>query len=196
MDSTSFLSLITSQHRKKPNFYASVKASIDPLVDIINYFESLNGKFDLSTATGDQLQIIADWVGAPNAIPNAIPIPFFGFDDQLGALEFGEVSDPTIGGYWREEGLGDSTAKVMDVELFRKVIFAKILLNQSDCTEQSAIDILTLVLSKKFKFTDNLNMTITFTFFESYEVWERELVKLIFPLPSGVRLIFEGENDY
>lgn len=196
MDSSSYLGLITSQHRKKPNFYASVKTSIDPIVDVINILQTLNEKFDLSTATGDQLQIIADWVGAPNAIPNAIPIPFFGFDDQLGALEFGEVSDSTVGGFWRESGMNDSTAKVMDADLFRKVIYAKILFNQSDCTEQSAVEILTLVLSKKFKFIDNLNMTITFIFLEEYEVWERELVKLLFPLPSGVRLIFEGENDY
>lgn len=196
MDSSSYLALITSQHRKKPNFYASVKTSIDPIVDVINILQTLNEKFDLSTATGDQLQIIADWMGAPNAIPNAIPIPFFGFDDQLGALEFGEVSDSTVGGFWRESGMNDSTAKVMDADLFRKVIYAKILLNQSDCTEQSAVEILGLVITKKFKFIDNLNMTITFRFLEEYEVWERELVKLLFPLPSGVRLIFEGENDY
>ncbi|MBF7687092.1 DUF2612 domain-containing protein [Acinetobacter rathckeae] len=196
MDSSSFLSLITSQHRSQPKFNAAVRVSIEPIIDVINCLQSMNGHFDLATATGDQLQIIADWVGAPNAIPNAIPIPFFGFDDQDGSLPFGELDDSTVGGYWRESGMNDSTAKAMDTDLFRKVIYAKIFLNQSDCSEQSAIDILSLILTKKFKFVDNLDMSITFTFLDTYEVWERELVRMMFPLPSGVKLRFEGENEY
>ncbi|WP_311959737.1 DUF2612 domain-containing protein, partial [Acinetobacter baumannii] len=38
-----------------------------------------NEKFDLDTATGDQLHILAEWVGAPLVVPNIIPLPFFGF---------------------------------------------------------------------------------------------------------------------
>lgn len=197
MDASKYVALLTSQHRDKPKFRKTVEVLINPLIDCLEFLNSLNGKFDLETATGDQLQIIADWVGAPNSIPNAVPVPFFGFQGQPGSLTWRDIDDPSIkSGYWRESGMSGYTALAMSPQLFKKVIKAKILLNKSDCSEQSAKEIISLVIDKQFKFKDNLNMTITFTFLESYDVYERELVKLMFPVPSGVRLIFEGEDDY
>lgn len=196
MDSPGYLSLITSQHRTKPNFLATVKASVDPIIDAINCLNTMNEKFDIDTATGDQLQIIADWIGAANAIPNSVPVPFFGFDGQPDALPFSETDDASVGGYFRESGISDSSALTMNSDLFKKVVQAKILLNNTDCSDESAKQIISLVTDKKFKFTDNLNMTVTFSFLDSYEIWEKELVRLMFPVPSGVRLLFEGEDDY
>ncbi|HGH3561192.1 TPA: DUF2612 domain-containing protein [Acinetobacter baumannii] len=197
MDASKYIALLTSQHRDKPNFRKTVEAIINPLIDCLEFLNSLNDKFDLETATGDQLQILADWVGAPNSIPNSIPVSYFGFQGQSGSLTWREIDDPSIkSGYWRESGMSGYTALKLSPQLFKRVIKAKILLNKSDCSEQSAKEIISLVIDKQFKFRDNLNMTITFTFLESYEVFERELVKLMFPVPSGVRLIFEGEDDY
>lgn len=196
MDTSKYVALLTSQHRDKPKFRKTVETLISPLIDCLECLNGLNDKFDLETATGDQLQIIADWVGAPNSIPNSVPVAYFGFQGQSGSLTWREVDDPSvISGYWRESGMSGFTALEMSPQLFKKVIKAKILLNKSDCSEQSAKEIISLVIDKPFKFKDNLNMTITFSFLESYEVFERELVKLMFPLPSGVRLIFEGEDD-
>lgn len=195
MNTEAYLSLITSQHRQQPKFMESVRISIDPLMDCLSCLDSLIGKFDLATASGDQLQIIADWIGAPNSIPNSIPKLFFGFQGQPASLPFGETYDFSIGGYWRESGVSGNSAMAMSIELFRRVIRAKILLNNSDCSPDSAQEIISIVLDKKFKFTDNLNMTVTFEFLEDYEVFERELVRLMFPLPSGTRLVFYGEED-
>ncbi len=197
MDASKYVALLTSQHRDKPKFRKTVEALINPLIDCLDFLNGLNDKFDLETATGDQLQIIADWVGAPNSIPNAVPVPFFGFQGQPGSLTWRDTEYPNIkSGYWRESGMSGYTALKMSSQLFKKVIKAKILLNKSDCSEQSAKEIISLVIDKRFKFKDNLNMTITFIFLDSYEVYERELVKLMFPVPSGVRLIFEGEDEY
>lgn len=196
MDASKYVALLTSQHRDKPKFRKTVETLISPLIDCLECLNGLNDKFDLETAKGDQLQIIADWVGAPNSIPNSVPVAYFGFQGQSGSLTWREVDDPSIkSGYWRESGMSGFTALEMSPQLFKKVIQAKILLNKSDCSEQSAKEIISLVIDKPFKFKDNLNMTITFSFLGSYEVFERELVKLMFPLPSGVRLIFEGEDD-
>ncbi|MBR7679957.1 DUF2612 domain-containing protein [Acinetobacter nosocomialis] len=196
MDTSKYVALLTSQHRDKPKFRKTVETLISPLIDCLECLNSLNDKFDLETASGDQLQIIADWVGAPNSIPNSVPVAYFGFQGQSGSLTWREVDDPSIkSGYWRESGMSGFTALEISPQLFMKVIKAKILLNKSDCSEQSAKEIISLLIDKPFKFKDNLNMTITFSFLESYEVFEREIVKLMFPLPSGVRLIFEGEDD-
>lgn len=195
-DVKDYLGLLPNQHRDQPNFSYLIEATLAPLIDCMGCMDELNGYFDLDHATGDQLQIIADWVGAINAIPNAIPIPFFGFDQQVQSLPYSETDDRDFGGYWRDSGVADYTAQSMDIELFRKVIKAKILLNTSDCTPDSAKAIISTFLSKKFKFCDNFNMTITFTFLEPFENWERELVRIMFPIPSGTRLLFEGEDDY
>lgn len=197
MDASKYIALLTSQYRDKPKFRLTVETSINPLIDCLECLKSLETKFDLETAKGDQLQIIADWVGAPNSIPNSVPVPYFGFQGQSGSLPWREIDDPSFkAGFWRESGMSGFTALEMSPQLFKRVIKAKILLNKSDCSEQSAKEIISLVIDKPFKFKDNQDMTVTFTFLESYELFERELVKLMFPLPSGVRLIFEGEDEY
>lgn len=196
MSTDKYLSLIISQHKQKPKFNEVVKASIEPIIDCGNLLKALNSYFDIDTATGDQLQIIADWVGAQNAIPNAIPIPFFGFADQPESLPAAEQDGTDFGGYWRESGMSDHRALAMSEQLFKRVVKAKIKLNNSDCTLSSAKEILETVLDQSFKIKDNDDMTVTFSFSTAYEVWQRELVKLLFPLPSGVRLIFEGEDEY
>jgi len=197
VDARKYIELLTSQHRDKPRFREMVEASISPLIDCLECLNGLDSKFDLETAEGDQLQIIADWLGAPNSIPNSIPVPYFGFQGQPESLPWRETNDPSFkSGYWRESGMSGYTALKMTPQLFKRVIKAKILLNQSDCSELSAKEIIYLITDKPFKFKDNKDMTVTFLFLESYEQFERELVKLMFPLPSGVRLIFEGEDDY
>lgn len=196
MTNGKYLSLITSQHRK-PKFLSTVQSSIDPLIDCIDFLKSINDGFDLESATDLPLQIIAEWVGASNSIPNSIPIPFFGFEGQPGSLPMRETDDLAfVGGYWRESGVSGFRALAMSKDLFKKVVQAKIKLNHSDCTIDSAKEIIEMVLDKSFKIKDNLDMTVTFSFLESYDVSDRELVKLMFPLPSGVKLIFEGEDDY
>lgn len=196
MTTDEYLTLITSEHKNKPNFMAVMKALIDPLVDRLNFLNSLNSYFDQDTATGDQLQIVADWCGAPNSIPSATLISYFGFSDQDGTLGFGEIGEPTTGGYWRDVGMPGYRALTMSIDLFRRVIKAQILLNKSDCTQSSAKEIISLITDKQFKFTDNMDMTITFTFLEAYTVQDKELVRLMFPRSSGVKLIFEGDNGY
>ncbi|MNE04455.1 hypothetical protein D3C80_969880 [compost metagenome] len=105
MTNKKYLSLITSQHRK-PKFISTVQASIDPLIDCIDFLKSINDGFDLESATDLPLQIIAEWVGAANSIPNSIPIAFFGFEGQQGSLPMRETNDPTfVSGYWRESGV-------------------------------------------------------------------------------------------
>ncbi|QNH50337.1 DUF2612 domain-containing protein [Acinetobacter venetianus] len=197
MDTSKYIALLTSQHRDQPKFRETVEASLNPLIDCLECLNSLGTKFDLETARGDQLQIIADWVGAPNSIPNSVPVPYFGFQSQPASLPWRETDDPSFkSGYWRESGMSGYTALKMSPQLFKSVIKAKILLNKSDCTEISAKEIISLIINKQFRFKDNKDMSVSFEFLESYEDFERELVKLMFPLPSGVKLIFEGEDEY
>lgn len=190
-----YLSLITSQHQK-PRYVETVRTSLDPFIDCMQFINTINERFEIDTSSGPPLQIIADWVGAPNSIPNSIVVPFFGFRDQPGTLPFSEQTHDFQGGFWRESGVSGFRAMAMSKELFRKVVKAKIKLNHSDCSIDSAKEIIGMVLDKKFKIHDKQDMTVVFEFLEDYELFERELVNLMFPLPSGVKLKFWGEDDY
>lgn len=192
-----YLDLITHQHQK-PNFQATVAASAKPLIDIIHFLKELNQKFDIETAKNDQLRIIAEWVGAANAIPSAIPVPFFGWRGQVGALTWSD-QDGDVGqkvGYWRDSGMSSYRAMPMSNALFKRVIQAKILLNNTDCSIDSAKEIIELVIDKPFVIRDKQNMTVDLEFLTEIEEWERQLVIMMFPKPAGVQLTFGGKDEY
>lgn len=192
-----YLDLITHQHQM-PKFLATVSASAKPIIEIIEFIKELNNKFDIETAKGDQLRILAEWVGAPNAIPNAIPTFFFGWRGQTGALTWSD-QDGDAGqevGYWRDSGMSSYRAMPMSNALFKRVIKAKILLNNTDCSINSAKEIIELIIDKPFIIRDKQDMTVDFEFLVEAEEWERQLVIMMFPKPAGVQLTFGGKDEY
>jgi hypothetical protein len=58
-----YLNLITSQHRDKPKFVATVQATVSPLVALQDTLKGLVQDYDLDTAIGQQLDIIGQWAG-------------------------------------------------------------------------------------------------------------------------------------
>ncbi|WP_113740969.1 DUF2612 domain-containing protein [Acinetobacter baumannii] len=195
MQTDGYLNLIINEHRSKPKFRQTVKESIEPILDCMSVLQSINEKFDLDSATGDQLRIIAEWVGAPLVVPNIVPLPFFGFDGQPEALTFGETDNPDIGGFWRESGVSSYRGQSIPPKKLPNAVRAKILLNNSDCTLDEAFEICKLLTDVPFKLKDNRDMTVTFEFLAEFQPIDKELVRLLFPLPSGVELIFSDEVD-
>ncbi|MFW1806029.1 DUF2612 domain-containing protein [Acinetobacter baumannii] len=195
MQTDDYLNLIINEHRSKPKFRQTVKESIEPILDCMSVLQSINEKFDLDSATGDQLRIIAEWVGSPLVVPNIVNLPFFGFDGQPEALTFGETDNPDIGGFWRESGVSSYRGQSIPPQKLPSVVKAKILLNNCDCTLDEAYEICKLLTAVPFKLKDNRDMTVTFEFLANFQPIDKELVRLLFPLPSGVELIFSDEVD-
>lgn len=195
MQTVNYLNLIINEHRSKPKFRQTVKESIEPILDCMSVLQSINEKFDLDSATGDQIRIIAEWVGAPLVVPNIVPLPFFGFDGQPEALTFGETDNPDIGGFWRESGVSSYRGQSIPPQKLSSVVKAKILLNNCDCTLDEAFEICKLLTDVPFKLKDKRDMTVLFEFLAEFQTIDKELVRLLFPLPSGVELIFSDEVD-
>lgn len=59
-----YINLVTSEHRDKPKFIATVLATTDPFAELQTQLESLPPRYDLATARGEQLDTIGLWVGA------------------------------------------------------------------------------------------------------------------------------------
>jgi hypothetical protein len=81
---TGFLSdytnLITSEHKNKPNFMASVVAAVQPFVDIQDCLNIINASFDIDEAIGAQLDVIGEWLGLSRDLQIPITNLFFSWD--------------------------------------------------------------------------------------------------------------------
>lgn len=188
-----YVRLITSQHRHKEKYIAMIKAVSQPMTDCFNFLKNLNSKFDVETAEDPYLNILAHWTGTPLIIPGAAQLAYFGFEDQENSLTFGELDNPEIGGYFRESGQSGTGGLVPKGEFLRRLIQAKILKNHSTGNIEETKQILSLVLNHdQFKVIDNNDMSVTFLNQASRMTdTDKILVRMFFPLPSGVELIIE-----
>ncbi|KWE70568.1 hypothetical protein WL77_12260 [Burkholderia ubonensis] len=129
-DLNDYTALITSEHRDKPRFAATVAAVVQPLVDQMNLLASMPGKFDLDVAVGDQLDAVGLWVGVSRRIRTPLTGIYFSFD--IAGLGFDQ-------GIWKGPFDPDTGLTVLDDDTYRLVIRAKIGANHWDGTlEQSA----------------------------------------------------------
>lgn len=191
-DLSDYTRLLTSYHRDKPKLNATLAAVLQPLLDCRDMLVDLPTSFDVDITTGDQLRIIALWVGAPLAIPNVTAIPFFGFEGQEKALTFGETDNLEVGGFWRESGVNSFTAIDMPVELLRQVVKAQIYKNSCACLTADAYYIISILTSLPVKITDTQQMEIIVDFLSSASTLVVELVRLMYPRPMGVLLTING----
>ena len=63
IDISTYLNRITSEHKVQPKFMGLVEARLKPFIDIFECLEEIDKAFDLDTATGNQLDIIGEYVG-------------------------------------------------------------------------------------------------------------------------------------
>ncbi|AOI57444.1 hypothetical protein WI26_07410 [Burkholderia diffusa] len=128
-----YAALVTSEHRDKPRFMATVGALVQPLVDQINVLVSMPAKFDLDNAVGVQLDDVGLWVGVSRKIRTPLTGIYFSFD--IAGLGFDH-------GTWKGPFDPDTGLTVLDDETYRLVIRAKIGANHWDGTLESSAAIL------------------------------------------------------
>lgn len=150
-----YLDLITSEHREKQKFVATVTASVSPFAKIQQVLNSLPREFDVDTAIGVQLDIVALWVGVTRTVGIPIDGYYFTWDDL--------VQDGWDNGVWKGIGDPDAGFVVLPDDLYRSLIKAKIQANHWKGDIAGAYDIINEALSVDgaVKIVDNQNMTMT-----------------------------------
>ena len=113
--------LITSEHRDKPRFMATVRAFCEPLAALQEDAQAMLAAFDVDTAIGDQLDIIGQWVGISRAVTIPMDVYFFSWDDSANGWD---------AGIW--EGIGEIKTSRYDLpdDMYRALIKAKIMANK------------------------------------------------------------------
>lgn len=154
-----YLSLITSEHANKPNFVATVAASVSPFVYLQELFASFIPLFALPQAAGNQLDILGQWIGITRIV--AIPLTgiYFTFDDPP---DSGTGFDA---GYFKELGDPSTGIEILPDELYRQLLYSKIAANKwtgGIAGAYAIFDAFTDVPGSII-ITDNQNMTTTVT---------------------------------
>lgn len=150
-----YLDLITDEHKEKPKFVATVTASVDPFAKLQQVMRGFISDFDVDTAVGVQLDIVALWVGVTRTIGVPITGYYFTWDDV--------VADGWDNGIWKGIGDPDAGFVVLPDDLYRSLIKAKIQANHWRGDIAGAYDIINEALSVDgaVKIVDNQDMTMT-----------------------------------
>lgn len=153
MTNEDYLTLITSEHRGKPKFEATVLASVAPFAKLQAVMRGFPADFDIDTATGVQLDAIGVWVGRSRRIAVPLVGVFFAWDDTA-----------AVGwdaGVWKGQYDPDSGLVDLPDDSYRTLLKAKIAANRWDGTKPGAYAIWeTVFTSSLLVIQDNQDMSM------------------------------------
>lgn len=129
---------LISQFQERPVIRAVLNA-LGSELDIIRLAAvDLMTKRWIDTGEGKQLDGIGDIVGRDRTIENAVYLPFFGFYGQPNAGGFDEAP-------FRDSGQAWQSTTVLADGSYRKILWAKVFKNTSNCTYEDTISMLRVI---------------------------------------------------
>ena len=124
MTTDEYLSLITSEHRGKPKFEATVSASVSPFAKIQEVLLGLPAAFDIDVAVGRQLDVVGEWIGRSRRIDTPLVGVYFEWD--------GTASVGWESGVWKGPFDPDSGLVDLPDDSYRTLLKAKTAANNWD----------------------------------------------------------------
>lgn len=183
MTTDEYLALITTEHQNRPRYIATVQASVSPFAALQSLMRSYVPAFDVDSAIGQQLDIVALWVGVTRRIGTPIEGFYFSWDDT--------AANGWDAGVWK--GIGDPDFGFINLpdDLFRSVIKSKIEANQWKGDIPGAYRILEAAygVGNNITIQDNQDMSMTVTITEGVlaPVQEAVITQGYIPIkPAGV----------
>ena len=148
-----YLNLITSEHRDKPKFEATITAGVSPFAKIQDVLNGLPADFDIDTATGVQLDAVGVWIGRSRRIDTPLVGVYFAWDDL--------ASDGWESGIWKGPFDPDSGLVDLPDDSYRVLLKAKIAANSWDGTIPGAYAIwATVFTNSQLVIQDNQDMSM------------------------------------
>lgn len=153
---------------------------------------------NLDEAVGFHLDLIGGLVGQPRFLSDFNTEPYFGYEGSYQSKTFGSATDPRVGGYWNSRSyFNTATARQLTDGEYRRIIKARAIFNQSNCTANNLLEVVNLI-------TDSENNTVQVlrhgliqistddkTGILSYFVDRLYLEDNILPIAAGVRVGLE-----
>lgn len=193
-------------HETKPSLFReseNIDRVLQAIFDVCDYQQEdflwlSQNLLNLDEAEGFHLDLIGGLVGQPRFLSDFNTEPYFGYEGSYQSRTFGSATDPSVGGYWNSRSyFNTSTARQLTDSEYRRLIKARAIYNQSNCTANDLLEVVNLV-------TDSENNTIQIlrhgliqittddtTGILSYFVDRLYLEDNILPVAAGVRVGLE-----
>lgn len=141
------ISRVTSVFKDSPIFQALLLSLLNPLDELQEDLIYLaNNLLNIDVAEKSQLDFIGSLVGQPRILVDFNTEPFFGFEGAYQADTFGTIKNPNIGGYWNSYSYTNvATARTLNDEDYRRVIKARIIMNNTRVTTNEMVEVLNLL---------------------------------------------------
>lgn len=153
---------------------------------------------NLDAAQGFHLDFIGSIVGQPRFLTDFNTEPYFGYEGSYQSKTFGSSSDPEVGGYWNSRSyFNTATSRQLNDEEYRRLIKARAIYNQSNCTANDLLEVINLLSNSKNNTVQMLNHgliqinTDDSSGIISYFVDRLYLEDNILPIAAGVRVGLE-----
>lgn len=141
------------------------------------------------------LDFIGNIVGQTRLLVGFNTEPYFGFERSYQSETFGVSNDPEVGGYWNSRSyFNTESARVLSDEDYRRVIKARIIYNQSNCTTNDLLEVANLLTNRNDNTVQMLEHGLLRlgsdddTGLLAYFVDRLENIDNILPIAAGVRL--------
>lgn len=187
--SEDYLNLITSQHRDRPRFAATMEALVSPLNMLAEALERMRLDFDLDTAVGAQLDAVGVRVGRSRFVRMPIEGVYFEWNTEL--LGWGQ-------GVWKGRFDPDTGVVALSDDVYRMLLKAKIAANAWDGTTPQAYEIWAAAFADRgeggvifIEDSGRMSMIIGISVRPMSAIMQQLLLQQYIPLkPAGVRVEF------
>ena len=119
------ISLLLTQYRESPNLIGLIEAYLSEVIEAQDAIKEIPSKFDLDSATGDQLTIIGKWLGFPRTHNVTSNVKVAGFECE------GVTTKYNIGGFCEDSlwlgcpGISSFEVSINDDDLYRKFLYVR-----------------------------------------------------------------------
>ena len=105
---------------------------------------------NVDVAEKSHLDFIGNIVGQPRFLSDFNTEPYFGFDGSYQSKPFSSVTNPDIGGFWNSRShFNTATARQLNDEEYRRLIKARAIYHQSNCTANDLLEVINLLSNSK-----------------------------------------------
>lgn len=194
LDFNSVNSRMLFQFRNKEKINAFLRGFWEQEDDIKNAIVNIEGRLDIDSMEGFELDKIGEIIGQPRYIPNIYKEQFFGFADQFNTVTFED-------GRFKNSVDSDGKFLVMNDDFYRKVLKARILKRTSRCTIPDTIQSFKYAFDLSSASIENAgNAKINLYLARAVSQFEIELAKqldlFILATGVGIKAIYIAPSDY
>jgi hypothetical protein len=153
------------QYKRAEKLRAVIALYIAQVTELQAAIHEVIDGFDLDDASGWALDVIGKWVGLPRPLIDAGLFQYFGYGATPGALGYGSLGSPGVGGRYASVFTVTSGLVLMIDSDYRLNIKAKIIRNKTSCRPDDILEIVSLVFgddAAEVTFTGELAFTLTF----------------------------------